>query len=426
MNAQLKIRILLLVTLSFGVALQTTSAQEWTRFRGPNGTGISKDIGLPNTWSDDDYQWKVKLAGTGTSSAVLWGDKIFVTSCNAKSAELFIQCLNAGTGEEVWKRSFESKAYRQHRMNSFASGTPAVDADHVYFTKADPEHTMLIALDHSGKDAWKRDFGKWQSQHGFAASPMLYDDKVIFLNSQQAERLPPGQSPAESHVVAVHKKDGTDAWALPLKATRTCYAIPCVLKVDGKPDQLIGANTGDGFFSLDPKTGKMNWSSAVLARRTVGSPIVAGGMLFASSGSGGGNNELVAIGTESESRKAPEKKYSINRAANYVPTALAVGPWLYLCGDKGILSCVEIETGEVKYQKRVGRGFSSSPIASGDKIFATDQAGVVHVIQSGPEFKQLGKNDLGEPSAATPAIADGRIFFRSDSHLMALAGEKAK
>ena len=145
--------------------------QNWSRFRGENGTGLA-EAKLPTQWSENDYQWKVSLAGKGSSSPVIWDDKLFITSADEK-ATVTLQCLDANSGKELWAKSFESTAYRMHSRNSFASSTPVVDADHVYFAMADPEHTNLLALDHNGEVKWKRDFGTWISQHGFSASPIL-------------------------------------------------------------------------------------------------------------------------------------------------------------------------------------------------------------------------------------------------------------
>ena len=167
----------------------------------------------------------------------------------------------------------------------------------------------------------------------------------------------------------------------------------------------------------------MNWSSKVIKKRTVASVFSAGGLVFASSGSGGGGNELVAVRPKADGGKTAEKAYSINKGANYVPTAIAVGDLIFLCGDKGILTCADLKTGEIHFQERLARGFSSSPVSDGKTIYATDQQGTVFIFEAANRYKPLGKVSLGEPSSATPAIAGGRFVLRTDSHLMSIEGK---
>ena len=141
-----------------------SNAQQWTRFRGPNGTGVVEDADLPG--SLEKPLWKKKLAGVGTSCSVAWGDQIFVTSCDMETAEIRLQCLSMADGAENWIKLFESEPYHLHNHNSFAASTPAVDQDHVYVCTADLDHTILVALNHQGEEIWRRDFGRFASSHG--------------------------------------------------------------------------------------------------------------------------------------------------------------------------------------------------------------------------------------------------------------------
>lgn len=395
-------------------------AQNWERFRGPNGSGLVADAQLPTEWSEDDYQWKVKLAGSGSSSPVTWNDKVFVMS-SAANASLHLQCLSLESGEEHWKKKFDSEKYKIHQQNNFASSTPAVDADHVYITFADPEHTNLIALDHEGNEVWKRDFGSWTSQHGFGASPMVFGDLVIFCNSQQAEQVRSGQAAGTSEVIAVSRTTGEDVWRSPLTATRACYAMPIIFQDGDASPQLIGSNTGDGFYSINPENGERNWSTKAFKMRTVASTFTAGGLIFGSNGSGGGGNYLVA---SRPSENGAEEVYQVNRNANYVPSPIAVGELLFLFGDRGVVSCVDLNTGEQHWRARAGSGFSGSPVANSTHVYCMDQDGIVSVIEASKSYNRVSANELGEPSRSTPAIAGDQILFRTEKHLIALTGEE--
>ena len=393
-------------------------AQEnWTRFRGPNGTGLALDADLPTKLSEENYLWKKKLAGEGSSSPVTWGEKLFITSCDPKSAELTVQCLNAKTGDEHWKKSFQSTAYRIHKWNSFASSTPAVDENNLYITYADPEHTMLVALDHDGNIVWERDFGTWQSSHGFSASPMVHKDKVILFNSQQAQRLKPDQQPGKSRLIAVNRKDGSDAWETPLTTTRTCYSVPSLYVDDGGNEHIVSCNTGDGFFSIDPANGSKNWSLEPFKMRTVAAPLIADGLILGSNGSGGGGNYLVAIRPDKTGKNAPEKVYEIQKA-NYVPSPVAIDGKLFLFTDKGIGRCFELQTGKLLWEERITSAFSGSPIATAKNIFVMDPDGEIFILEVSDKYKLVSKHDLGEESRATPAVANNRMFLRTKSHLI--------
>src|SRR5678815_1453342 len=113
-----------------------------------------------------DRNWKIELPGTGHSSPVLWGDKLFITSTGDQSGGISVFCLDANSGKMIWRRDFSLTPFSKHKFNSFASSTPALDAERVYVAWNEPEHFMLTALTHDGKDVWHRDFGTFVSQHG--------------------------------------------------------------------------------------------------------------------------------------------------------------------------------------------------------------------------------------------------------------------
>ena len=422
LNKNLILTFVITLTGVWQQSLVSQGQENWTRFRGPNGTGLAEQAEIPAKITEANYLWKADLAGVGSSSPVIWGEKLFITSCDPKSAELTLQCLNAKTGVEIWQTKYQSKPYRVHSRNSFASGTPAVDKDHVYIAYANPEHTMLIAVDHDGQQKWERDFGNWVSQHGFGASPMVYKDKVIFFNSQQAQRVRPGTVPGKSRVIAVSCKDGSDVWTAPLTATRTCYAVPGVYQNDKGEDQLVSCNTGDGFFSLDPETGKRNWATLPFRMRTVASTLIADGLIIGSNGSGGGGIYLVAIRPDSQGDQSPEKAYEIQRA-NYVPSPVAVDGKLFLFTDKGIAQCVDLQTGEMHWQKRLAKGFSGSPVATASHVYVMDEDGNLYVIAVSAEYQLVSKHPLGESTRATPAIADNRMYLRTDSRLICVGNQ---
>ncbi len=388
----------------------------WTRFRGPNGTGVVENANLPDQW--DKPAWEVSLAGPGCSSPVAWQDRIFVTSSDAETAKISIECLSLKDGQRLWIKSFESETYQIHRFNSFASSTPTVDEHHVYLLVTAPQKTRLIALDHAGEEVWQRDFGSFSSSHGFGTSPMIIDDLVVFLHSQSAEQLPPDQQAGQSQMVAVNRMTGEDTWKTDLQTKRVCYGVPSVWQDAKGQQQLVNCNTSNGFFAVAPESGKILWSALPFKMRVVASPLVVDDMLIGSCGSGGGGNYLIAYRPDTKvTDDTPKPAYRI-RNSNYVPCPIAVNGFLFVFSDKGIATCSDVKTGKQFWQHRVAKGFSSSPVADKQHVYAADEDGVVHVIHAAKIYKKVSEYKLGEPTRATPMIHNGQLFFRAQSKLI--------
>lgn len=405
----------LLCALSLLSLSTSSSAQEWTRFRGPNGTGESEAKTIPASWSDRDYNWKIEVPGIGHSSPVLWGDRLFVLSADPETATRYTLCYDAQTGKKIWEHSFPSQRHQLHKQSSYASGSPTVDAKHVYFAWAAPASITLIAMDHDGKTVWTRDLGPWSSQHGFGTSPILYKDLVILSNSQEVKD---GPTPA-CNMQAFDSATGKDRWKTDCNSVNTSYSVPAIFEPKTGAPQLVSTNTGDGIFALDPLTGKRLWSNAFFDKRTVSSPLVKGDLIFGSTGSGGGGNYLIAAQSDGSE---PKLAYKIATQAPYVPTSVARGDLLFLMSDGGIATCVDLKSGETHWQKRIGGNYSSSLVRANDKIYCSSMDGEVVVLAADKEFKELGRTSLGEGIRSTPAIADGRMYFRTYSHLMSIGG----
>lgn len=388
------------------------AAQEWTRFRGPNGTGLSDAATIPTTWTDKDYNWRVKLPGIGHSSPVVWGNKLFITSADETTAERIVLCLDTAQGQILWQRRFPSTAHHKHLRNSFASSTPAVDAERVYLTWTTPESYLLMALDHSGADVWKRDLGPFVSQHSGGASPIVVGDLVVVNNDQDGP----------SFITAVRAKDGSTAWQTPRKTDRVAYSTPCLRELPGGGQELIFASQSHGLCGVDPQTGKTNWELAVFSKRTVASPLVAGGLVFCSCGSGGGGNYVVAVKPGPE----PKEVYRLTETAPYVPTLVAKGDLLFAWSDKGVVTCLDLATGQPHWRERVGRDCSGSPVCVGNRVYCIAEDGTVIVLAAEKQFKILAEVPLGEDSRATPCVAGGVMYLRTYSQLFSLGGKPTR
>lgn len=400
---------------------QALAAEEWTRFRGPNGTGESETTTIPASWTEKDLNWKIELPGIGHSSPVLWGEKLFVLSADPNSATRYVLCINAKDGQQIWRRDYPGVAHHLHANSSYASCTPAVDGERVYVAWSDPEFTRLMALTHDGKEVWTINLGPWVSQHGFGSSPMLYEDLVILNCSQEDSKLEGQPQPKNSFIVAVERETGKIRWRTERTIKSASYSVPTIRKNEAGEDELLCCAQAEGFFALDPKTGKENWSLPVFTMRTISCPVYVSGLIFGSVGSGGGGHYVVAMRPGSE----PKEAYRITRNAPYVPTPVCRGDLVFLFEDRqGHVTCIDAPTGEVLWFKpRVGTMFYCSPVRAGDKLFCIDTEGTVICLAADKEFKELGRTELKELCRSTPAIANGRMYVRTVSHLLSVGGK---
>lgn len=401
------------------LASTAASAQEWTRFRGPNGSGVSDAATVPAQWSDKDIRFRVALPGIGHSSPVLWGNKIFLTSALEDTGTRLVVCLRADDGQIIWQRKFPSSLHSKHPLNSFASSTPCVDSDRVYCCWSTPEEYTLLALDHDGRDVWHKDLGPFVSQHSCGVSPVIYNDLVVLGNDQGDEN-----HQGTSSLLAIDRHTGELRWKLDRRTATVAYSTPCVYQPEGRDAELIFNSESHGITSVDPANGRVNWEINVFNKRSVSSPIISGGLIFGSCGSGGGGNYVAAVRPPADVGASPEIAYKIESSAPYVPTPLAVGGLVFLWSDNGIVTCLRAASGETVWEKkRVGGNYHGSPVCAGGRLYCIREDGEVTVVAAAEKYELLGRNPLGEESRSTPAVADGRMYLRTFSHLISVGGK---
>lgn len=385
-------------------------AENWPRFRGPNGSGVASGSDLPSEWSEDHYRWVADLGGSGSSSPVIWHDRLFVTAADGESQQRWLICLDRSDGSERWRAASSFDAYKKHKNNSYAASTPAVDAECVYQLWHSREQTTLIAYDHQGNEIWKHQLGPYLHGQGGATSPIVAGELVIVAHDHRAG----------SHLLAVDRKTGEPRWKIPREGSRACYSTPCLRRTAAGDTEAIFVHCYEGVIGVNLETGQRRWHVDPFGRdpqRALASPILAGELVIAGSGAVGGDRTIVAIDAESESA---EEVYRIERSSPHVPTPLALAGRLYLWNDGGIVSCCDAASGDVIWRKRVGGNYFSSPIAVGDRIFSMDVNGEVVVIASGDEFRLLGRNKIDESSRASLAAADGTLYVRTATKVTAI------
>ena len=394
--------------------VSSVSAQEWTRFRGPNGSGVAVAPGLPVSWTEGDYAWIATLPGSGNSSPVVWGDRLFVTAADEESGLRFLICLDTADGTTHWQREFRFAAYKKHKNNSFASSTPCLDANHVYVLWQSKSGSSLKAFTHAGELVWEYDLGAYTHGQGGATSPILAGDGVVLSNDQKSP----------SFLLAVDRMTGKQLWKVPRLGKRACYSTPCMFPTADRGDELIFTHCYEGIVGIDPESGERNWHIDVFGRasqRALGSPVVTDNVVIATSGAAAGERQLVAVRPSGPKGAATATEvYRSVKMTPHVPTPLIYEGRLYIVSDQGIASCIDAESGDTVWKGRLNGNYFGSPVCVNGVIYCIDLDGRIAVFRAGSEFELLGRIPLGEGSKATPAVSGGRMFLRTHTKIFAL------
>jgi outer membrane protein assembly factor BamB len=390
--------------------------QEWTRFRGSNGSGVSAAT-VPVRWTEKDYNWKASLPGAGHSSPVLWGQRVFVTSAEEQTGKRTVLCLHSRDGRRLWVREFAGERHGKHQDNSFASATPAVDERRLYVCWGTPKEFLVLALDHDGQEVWRTDLGPFRCGHGFGASPIVHGDLVIVPNDQDGP----------SALVALDRATGKVRWKVPRRG-QAGYTTPCVYQPRGQAPVLVFTSWDHGITGLDPETGRKAWELDVFSKghveTAIGSPIVAGDLVLGTCGWLGVRTEVVAVRPGPRGGDArPEPVYRLERSAPLVTTPLVKEDLLFLWSDNGVVTCANAATGAVYWRERVPGSYYGSPVCAGRALYCVSRDGDVVVLAAAKRYELLARNPLGEGSHSTPALAGGVLYLRTFSHLFAGGGK---
>ncbi|MEO7415292.1 MAG: PQQ-binding-like beta-propeller repeat protein [Opitutaceae bacterium] len=446
--------------------VQPLVSADWPSWRGPNGDGTTTTAkNLPESWSAETnthIKWKRELPAWSAASPVIWGDKIFIVSPSAEATaaqaeatnlvgsaavrarqgrgagngrspttngpggqEIMLLCLSRSTGEELWRKQFDRGNEIRMRHNS-SSPSPVTDGKLVWVMSG---NGVLTCFDFAGKEQWKFDvpakFGKLGLNHGYGASPLLLDGKLIIPVLHGMHTDDP------SYVFALKGTTGEVLWKVerPTDAQREspdAYTTPALLETGGKKQIVIVG--GDCATGHDADTGAEVWRANGLnprnngAYRIVASPVVRDGTIFTPTR----ERPLMAWkpgGTGNITASHALWKFE-GQAAPDVPTPVSDGARLYVVSDNGQLLCLDAKTGAVVYGPfDTGVGVTSaSPILADGKIYITGHTAETAVVQAGPEYKLLAKNSLDNSwTLATPAIADGEIYLRTATHLYCIS-----
>lgn len=409
------------------ILISSLAASDWPQFRGPTGQGVTSTA-LPVEWSDSkNLKWKAALPGPGSSSPIIWKDRIFVTCYTGyamkrqgdagKIDELkrHLLCINRADGKILWTATVEGNGAVEDKFQGFiqdhgyASSTPVTDGEtvFVYFGKAG-----VCAFDFSGKQLWKTSVGTMSSKirWGSAASLILHNNNVI-VNCAEESRS----------VQALDKKTGSVVWKAENPKLELCYSTPLLVKT-GDKEELVVSMPGI-VWSLNPADGKANWTTTTEITGNVSpSMIEHEGVLYVN---GGFPNTLAsAISLKGDKHEVLWK----SKNASYVPSPIMHEGHLYVTSHTGVARCINPKTGESVYEQRLplkaeGRGGSAvyaSPLLADGKLYVVTRTGGAFVLKADPKYTLLGTNRFTDDDTdfnASPAVMGKQLLLRSNKFL---------
>ena len=390
-------------------------AADWPRFRGPDGSGVSTEKGLPVTWTaKENVAWKTDLPGAGASSPIFIGDRIFLTAWTGfavpgqpggaeSDLRYHLLCLDRKTGKQLWDKEVPATGVLQKPTRDgegFASSTPYADADRVYCFFGT---SGAFAFDHTGKQLWQADVGNRKGDWLSSASPILHGELVIVNVSIESDS-----------VVALDKTTGKEKWRA--KNIKQAWNTPLIVKTkDGKEELVVV--TQPKVFGFDPATGTQLWScNTDISWYIVPSAVAHDGVVYALGGRSGVIGLAVRAGGKGDVTKT-HRLWTSKKGSNVSSPVYHDGHVYWMNDATGTAFCAKADTGEVVYEERVPRagGVYASALLADGRIYYVGREGRTYVIAATPQYDLLATNDFGERTNfdATPVAIDGRLFIRS-------------
>jgi outer membrane protein assembly factor BamB len=452
------------VLVCASLAADTPDPEGWSRFRGPNGSGVSTSTRLPTEFGpDQNVVWKTELP-FGHSSPALTRERIFLTA--ARGERLVTICLDRSSGRILWERDApRTRVEKLDSRNGPAGPTPATDGTNVYVFFAD---FGLLSYDMNGRERWRVPLGPFNNLYGMGASPVLVDDKVVLACDQNTD----------SYIVAVAQKDGRVRWKTPRPEAHSGHSTPILYTPPGGAPQLIVP----GSFLLTAyavNNGEKLWWVRGLSFELKSTPVVSGDTLFINgfgtpqnqpgahpqiqefdeitrlyanragvvtletlpNGKGrswidldantevsrseweyyraamASENGLLAIKLGGRGDVTDTNvRWKYHKAVPQLPSPLIYRNVLYMVNDGGIVTTLHPESGAELGQGRLKGAIApyyASPVAADGKVFMASETGKVAVLAPGGGLEPIAVNDLNDDIYATPAISDGKIYLRT-------------
>ncbi len=416
-------RFLFLVVISSWI-VGNADAENWPQWRGPRGDGTSGESNVPTQWDGKTGQgivWKVPIPGTGYSSPIVHGNHLFVTTCMTDSQERVLLCVDTQTGDVRWQQTvIVAPLEQKHKLNSFASGTPATDGELVYVTflepsgetsgRVSPGNIVVAAYQFDGQLRWKVRPGTFSSMHGFCSSPVLFESSVI-VN---------GDHDGDSYIVALDRESGQTKWKSPRQHKTRSYVTPLLRRVGGKPHLVFSGSKQ--ITSLNPRDGSTWWTIDGPTEQFVASMVFDGDKFYMSAGFPTHHVMGIRAGGSGDVTETHVAWHS-TVAKCYVPSPVLAGKYLFVADDRGIANCFDTRTGDRIWRERMGRHYSASLVTAGGLVYFFDDDGICKIVRPGDKPEVIAENRLGQSCYASPAISGGQIYVRGATDLFRIGSK---
>jgi outer membrane protein assembly factor BamB len=389
-----------------GAAPLVPNADDWPCWRGSDQTGVAKGP-APTEWSaTKNVVWSVTVPGRGHASPIVWGDQVFIATAEDEKKTMSLLCYARDDGSIRWTCPLHEGGFMHvHGKNTQASPTPACDGNHIFWTAMVKDAIWASAVTMEGKIAWQTEVGPFVSMHGYGSSPVLYGNLVIVQ----------GDSNGPGWLAAVDRTTGDIAWRVQ-RGDGASFATPLVTQIAGKPQVILtGQKT---VISYNPLTGDKLWQTEGPAMVCANTPAWRGDLVFVSGGYP--QSGVWAIKVDGSGQIVWQKTFKC-----YVPSLLVDGDRLIVTQDEGIVRCLDADSGEELWQKRLGGSMTSSPVKAGENLYFTNEAGTTFVAAAGPRFESVSENEIGDRCYATPTFCGGRVYLRTFSKLFCLSNRPA-
>ncbi len=439
-----------LTVLMLSIPGVAARADDWPQWRGPSGNGVSAEVGLPLTWGKDaNIAWRARLGGQGISSPIITGDLVIVTSqigrgdvrpgnhptlgqggdfpeersmggAPDEGVVFLVEAYHRSDGHRLWQYRLPAERTSDslpevHRKTNLANPSPATDGERVYAWFGTGQ---IVALDLKGKPVWQRhlakDYGAYAITWGHSSSPTIYGDTLIL----QCDHDP------ASYLLALDKQTGKQVWRADRGKGLRSYSTPTV--VSGPQGDELVVNSSQRLEGYDPKTGKLLWFYDEPNQFPIHVPSFGGGVIFASRGYRSGPYMAIRPGGRGDIAGTRNLMWHVPTGAPYVSSLVQYEGIVYLASDAGILQAADAATGKRLFQGRTGNLYTAAPVAGDGKVYFVSESGETVVLKAARSFEILARNQLEGRFLASPVIANGLLFLRSDDELIAVGGAPIK
>ncbi len=383
--------------------------QQWPRFRGPGGAGLSAYATIPTQWNGktgEGISWKSSVPLPGRNSPVVWKDRVFLTGGDPNMRQVY--CFDAAKGQLLWTGDVptvplpKDKELNVMEDTGYAPSTVATDGRRVYaiFPAGD-----VAGFDFQGRRLWHRSLGLPDNSYGYACSLETYE-KLVLIQFDQGDG-----TEGNSRFIALDGQSGRTAWEAK-RPTPNSWTTPVVVDVAGRPQLITVAKPF--VIAYNPADGAELWRAACVGGDVAPSPIYAGGLVIAVEP----YSQVVAVKpTGKGDVTKTHVVWHMEDSGPDICSPASDGKYVYTLESGGLLLCCNVEDGKKIYEMDLREECRASPGIVRDKLYLLDMKGIMHIAQIGPEYKEIARCELGEECFASPAFADGRIYLRAAENL---------